>query len=351
MASTGLLLLEVCLSMDKEANIVSMAEKTLGKFGKYSAWCVYIFFFYTLTIAYISGGQQLFYEWFGGWVPSWLTVFIFVSIFAPFIYLGAKAVEGINVLLIIGLVLSYLIFVILGIPEIESKRLLFADVRLSFVAFPVIFTSFGFQGIIPSLTFYLKRNAKMIRLVIIVGSIIPFIIYVIWQWLILGSIPREGTDGLLSALEQGQTAIQPLKLFLGSKLVTVVGQSFAFFALTSSLLGVTLGLRDFLADGLKVKKDLSGKLGLCFLIFVPPLLFTLLYPNLFIKALDLAGGFGCAYLLGVLPIMMAWSGRYIYKYSTPYQFLKGKLVLALLALFVLFEIGLEIYYVCFDKPF
>jgi tyrosine-specific transport protein len=46
MASTGLLFLEISLWMPEEANIVSMAERTLGKVGKFFSWGLYLFLFY-----------------------------------------------------------------------------------------------------------------------------------------------------------------------------------------------------------------------------------------------------------------------------------------------------------------
>ena len=50
-ACTGLLLLEVCLWMPNDANIISMAHHLLGPIGKISAWILYLFLFYCLTIA------------------------------------------------------------------------------------------------------------------------------------------------------------------------------------------------------------------------------------------------------------------------------------------------------------
>jgi len=42
---------------------------------------------------------------------------------------------------------------------------------------------------------------------------------------------------------------------------------------------------------------------------LPPLIINLTYPGLFLKALDVAGGIGCALLLGLLPILMAWTKK------------------------------------------
>src|SRR3990167_3888929 len=63
MTSTGLLILEVCLEMPPDTNLVTMASTYLGRFGKVSAWVLYLFLFYCLTVAYLSGGGALLRGW------------------------------------------------------------------------------------------------------------------------------------------------------------------------------------------------------------------------------------------------------------------------------------------------
>jgi tyrosine-specific transport protein len=185
-------------------------------------------------------------------------------------------------------------------------------------------------------------DTQKVRKAILIGSFIPLVTYVIWQWLILGIVPTFGPGGLEDALNQGQNAVQPLKNVINSQAVYIVGQYFAFFALVTSFFGVTLGLVDFLADGLNIKKTASGKLLLCALVFLPPLGVAFLYPHIFLKALDFAGGFGCALLLGLLPILMVWAGRYRLGLKSDYAFPGGKLTLILLILFVVFELACEL---------
>ncbi len=342
MASTGLLLLEACLWMNKETNIISLAESTLGRFGKIFSWLIYLFFFYSLTTAYVAGSASLINELLGGSVSYWVSGLVFIALFAPFIYLGARAVESVNLLLMVGLGLSFFAFVVLGLPLVKTERFMSYDISFSLIAFPVVFTAFGYQGIVPSLTMYLRREPKIIRFVILMGSLIPLLIYILWEWLILGIIPLEGNGGLIEALQHGDSAIPPLRGILGGKVVAVIGQYFGFFALATSVLGVTLGLRDFLADGLNIKKSPKGKIVLCFLIFAPPLIFSIINPHIFIAALSVAGGFGASILLGLLPILMVFSGRYYKKYTSSYVFPGGKFALLLLFLFVSFEIILEL---------
>ncbi len=51
-------------------------------------------------------------------------------------------------------------------------------------------------------------------------------------------------------------------------------------------------------------------MGLCAIVFLPPFLFSVLDPAIFVVALGFAGGFGEAFLNGILPIALVWIGRY-----------------------------------------
>jgi len=342
-ACTGLLLLEVCLWMPNDANIISMAHHLLGPIGKISAWILYLFLFYCLTIAYSAGGGSFVVELFGGKIPHSLGVIVFTAVFGTFVYLGTRAVDRINFLLMIGLGVSYLIFVVLGIGEIKFEFFKRIHWFASILALPVMFTSFSYQGIIPSLTTYLDRHPKMVRFAILVGTSLPFIAYIIWEYLILGLVPAEGPHGLLQAESLGYTAVEPLKYVFPNSPIYLTGQFFSAFALTTSFLGVTLGLLDFLSDGLQLPKVGWKKVLLCAIVYVPPVIIAIINPNIFLKALGYAGGIGCALLLGLLPIIMVWVGRYYKEYPTlTRQLPGGKILLSLLSVFVIFELLIEL---------
>jgi tyrosine-specific transport protein len=342
MAATGLLLLEVCLWMPKDANIVSMASHLLGRKGKMISWVLYLFLFYCLTIAYVAGGGGFVSALFQGFVSNQVGIVLFTLIFAPIVYIGTRAVDRVNMFLMIGLGVSYFAFVFLGTKHVQWSFLAFQNWPVSLLALPVIFTSFSYQGIIPSLTSYMQNHAKMVRKAIWIGTALPFVIYVIWEFLILGIVPIEGEHGLSAAKALGQNAVYPLKHFVQSPWIYAIGQAFAFFALTTSFLGVTLGLLDFLADGLKIKKEGKKKLALCLLVFFPPLIIALSHPDIFISALTYAGGIGCALLLGLMPVIMVWTGRYKKGYGNAHsQIGGGKGFLIALSVFVVFEVIIE----------
>jgi len=338
MTCTGLLLLELCLKLPPDANLVSMAGTYLGRAGTWLAWGLYLFLFYCLSMAYVSGGGGLLQGQVGG--PLWVSQVGFAVVLGFCVYSGARIVDRINLFLMAGLIGTYFAFVIFGISHINLSPLQTSNWKASLAALPVVFTSFSYQGIIPSLTAYLKRDARRVRIAIVSGTSIAFLIYLIWELLIFGIVPLEG---LLEAADLGQTAVSPLKRYVAEGLVTAIGGAFAFFAITTSFLGVTLGLLDFLADGLKMAKKGIRKVFLASLTFGPPLIASLLKPHLFILALTFAGGIGCALLLGLLPTLMVWVSRYKHEgHEGPVQLSGGKPLLALLILFVLFELFMEV---------
>ena len=193
----------------------------------------------------------------------------------------------------------------------------------------------------------MERNVKKVKLAIILGTTIPLVVYLVWEVLILGIVPIEG---LHKAKELGQNAVWPLKQIIGSTQIFNIGKAFAFFTLTTSYLALSLAYLDFLSDGLKIKKTQIHKIGLCLLIFIPPLLVSISNPHIFFQALNVAGGYSCAILFGLFPPLMVWVGRYIKKQPKQNQILPGgKLLLVLLIVFILIEIGIEIFYVTLQK--
>lgn len=342
MLCTGFLMIEVCSWMPPDSNLISMSNKLLGKTGKIICWFVYLFLFETVMIAHVAGGGSIFSEIFAGEMSHTASMILYVLLFSPVVYLGTKMVDRLNIVMFSGVVISYLLFIFISYKHVNLEFLEYQDWSKTWLALPILFTAFTYQVIIPTLMTYMKRDVKRVRLSVILGSSIPLGVYLIWQILILGIVPVEGPNGLLEAASTGQNAVQPLKHFIESPIVTGIARSFAFFAMTTSYIALALAFVDFLADGLRVKKVGLKKVGLCLAIFIPPLVISLIYPDIFLKALGYAGGISCAILFGLYPPLMAWVGRYIKHYKTKQLLPGGKAVLIFLLLFIIVELGIEI---------
>lgn len=343
MLCTGLLLLEVCAWMPKDANLITMADRLLGPLAKNICWAVYLFLFVTVMIAHVLGGGAVLSEICGSHIPVHLSMILYVVIFSPIVYLGTKWVDKLNITLMVGIAITYFLFIAVSYKHVDTHLLIRANWSKAWVALPVLFTAFTFQVIIPTLMTYMERNVKKVRLSIILGTSIPLIIYLIWEFLILGIVPADGPSGLVEASKKGWNAIMPLKELLGNPIVFSIGKAFAFLTMTTSYLALALAYLDFLADGLKVKKKGFRKVLLCLAVFIPPTVIALSYPHVFITALSYAGGFSCSILFGLFPPLMVWVGRYIKKQGQSPQVPGGKPLLALLVFFVLIELGTQIY--------
>jgi tyrosine-specific transport protein len=335
MLCSAFFFLDVNLSVEGESNLISMVGKTLGNKGKVLSWILYLLLMYALVAAYISASAPLFekalFALTGFTVPATLSRLCLPFVFGSFIYLG---VDYINRLLMFGLILSYLVLIGFVPAHIQYSLLEHIDFSASLVSIPIVLTAFGYHIVIPSLTTYLQHDVKLLRKTIIVGSIIPILIYIIWQVIVLGVVPQSY---LSQAWIHGSIASDPLAAVLKNPFIGKSALFFSFFALVTSFLGVSLSLSDFLRDGLTLKKSWEGRLAAFSLTFIPPLVFVFSSERGFYLALQYAGII-VAILLGILPCIMAWQ----LKRNRFYQSIKGKVLLCFVILLCLFVIGLDV---------
>ena len=334
MLCTSRLIVEACLWCPNNANFITMSQMLLGRKGAICCWILYLFLFYSLMVAHtVAGGEAIAGLHTSVW-PQWLSMLIYVMIFAPAVFLGTRWVDRLNIVLVSGVFITFLFFVFNGFSHIRGDLLARANFGNTLKALPVLFTAFGFQNLIPTLVTYTKRNDKLLMKAIWIGSSIPLVIYVVWQLLIHGIVPYESLD---QAMQNGHNAIIPLEETLQKGSLSTIGQAFAFFAMTASFIGLAIAFFDFWADGLKWQKKGMKKVGLMALVFAIPFVVSIINPTIFFLALTWAGGIGVALLLGIMPILFVSSGRYWQKRSKVHRELGGgKVTLCILFAFCVF---------------
>lgn len=347
MSYAGLLLLEVILWMPEEANLVSMAQSTLGTWARYFSLLVYLFLFYSVLVAYLAGSASVLVDILhsmGGWqITHFQGIVLGLCLLIPTVYLGTQTIAFANLALVVGICVSYFLLVYTGAPFVKGENLAHVEWKHCLVGVPVIITSFTFQNVIPSLVSYLKRNVFQLRWVVLLGGLIPLLLYIVWEWLVLGILPLMGPAGIQEALTLGEPATHALQNWMQNPRITLFSDGFSFCAIMTSFLGVVLGLFDFLADTTSIPKKGMGRLLLCVLIFTPPFFFAWVYPKAFFTALGYAGGIGCVLLFLVLPPMMVWNGRYRQHRVGPYRVAGGKPLLVLTALIGMGIFGLQVF--------
>ena len=343
----ALYLLEVNLYYTKEINLISMAKHTLGTSGKIIAWCTYMILLYALISLYLTGG--------GAWIiklfPQYnlnldLTIISLACITSLAIFAGTQAIDLLNRALSVGLGCSYLALIIICATKVDTSLIKSASIINILPSTPIIITTFGFAIIIPSLVHYFNRQKTQLIFVILTGSLIPLLVYVIWEYVMLGtlSVPGEyGLQALANKAADGTEVAHALEYVIGNPYINLAAIIFSVTALITSLIGVSLSLFHFLADGLQVAKHGKSALLLFLLTFTPPIIIVIFFPLGFNKILSFGGVF-VAILLGIIPISMTYMLRYKLHLSTKADIIvpAGKPLLLITLLFFLYVIGIEI---------
>ena len=305
------LLLEVNLRLPAGSNMISMAKSTLGLPGQIMAWISYLLLLYSLLAAYISGGSDVFNGLLRSAhipLPAWITSVLFTLSFSLIIYSGIRAVDYVNRGLMFGKLGVYLLLVIIISPHVDVSKLSGGSVKAITGSLMILITSFGFASIVPSLRDYFQSDIRSLRRVILIGSFIPLACYILWNAVIMGVIEHNQLLTLRNSEHATSGLTHALSTTVHSEWITGFFGFFTSICMITAFLGVSLGLFDFLADGLRLKKSgIQGKWTLA-LTFLPPLAVVLFNPGIYLHALSYAG-VCCVILLLLLPALMAWRGR------------------------------------------
>jgi len=294
MCYTAILLVETYKDNNPEDGLSTMTYKYLGKAGSIVTGISMLTLMYALVSAYIAGGSDILRlnlsKWLNADISPQITAFIFTVLFGGIVGLGARVVDIATkwIFVIKLLFLFVVIVVIFGHVKIDNLLQMPLESKLFFSSIPVIFTSFGFHIVVPSMVKYLDGDIKMLKKAFIYGSLLPLIVYVIWQLSILGSIEPETFFTIIKETKGLEAVIIAVNGVSESKWMNIPLNIFFSAAILTSFLGVALALFDYVKD-LSKKKSFGKNTVIIYLItFIPPLLFALYYPKGFVIALSYA---------------------------------------------------------------
>ncbi|MEZ8039086.1 aromatic amino acid transport family protein [Vibrio sp. 1F263] len=349
MAFTALLMVELHQFAESDATLHTLAHTILGTKGKWIASFAVMFLFYALCAAYIAGGGAQFNQRIsdiaGIELNGQVTTLLFTLLVAGVVTIGTHSVDKVNRVLF-GLKLIAMVLVLSFLaPNISSQYLMSMPLHQGLIvaAIPVVFTSFGFHGSIPSIVRYLDGDVRSLRKVMIIGSALPLVIYVFWQSVTLGVVSQEQ---LLSDTSLGALLVSLSQTVHQSNLSVIVGV-FADLALLTSFIGVSLGLFEFMGDSLSKKLGNAKRVKTAAITFLPPLGFALFYPQGFIMALGYAA-IALSVLAILLPTVMVYKVRYTdllvkpHATESTYQVLGGSKALFLAGSVGVFIIAVQI---------
>ncbi len=307
-------ILEVNLYLPRGKHMVSMADATLGKPGLVVTWLSYLFLLYSLLSAYISGGADVLDGLLARLnihAPSWMLAIVFTCSFGFVVYRGIWHVDLFNRGLMFAKLVVYALLVILIAPQINWHYLQGGETLKIVEALMILMTSFGFAIIVPNLRDYFDDDIRTLRKVVLIGSLIPLLCYFLWDAVIIGTIPSQGSNGLNALMHSDHTTsllAVNLTHIVNNSLISSLFNVFTSICMLTAFLGVSLCLISFLGDGLNIIQKGKQGFSLFLLTFLPPLLIVLYYPGAYIHALGYAG-YLCVILLLFLPALMSYVGR------------------------------------------
>ncbi|MGI2024150.1 aromatic amino acid transport family protein [Shewanella glacialipiscicola] len=313
-AYTSLLMLEINLRTGVGDNLHVITGKLLGKKGQIIQGASFLSLLFALTAAYLTGGSSLLVlkakNMFDIVLDNQAAVLLFTLVLGGFAALGVAWVDKVSRFLFSLMILLLVVVVLFLLPEVSIASMATGAIAESMTsswmaAIPVVFTSFGFHVCIATLVRYLDGDAVSLRKVLLIGSTIPLVCYVLWLLVTLGTVGGYDINGFEGSLPMLITALQEIA---HTPWISKCISLFADLALVTSFLGVTLSLYDFVAELTRAKETFVGRIQTWLLTFVPPVLCALYLPEGFVAVLGFAA-VPLVVMIIFLPIVMALRQR------------------------------------------
>lgn len=309
MLYTALLVCEANSTLGEGVSFATMAGKFLGKSGKLFLTVIFWCTLSTIAMAYISAAGSTFQSMLH--ISTWSTSTVFVLIFGVCVVLGTKTVDYVNRILLSLKLGVFLLAILLLFNNLSFVNLKIHGAGTAIISsFPAIITAFILHNIIPSVRGYLKNDKVALRRVIIIGSLIPLLLYIFWVIAIIGNIPSHGANSFDLLFSKGNDAnvgdlLDIISANTSSNLIVAAINFVATISVTTSFLGTSLSLYHFVQDllGRKAHNHVYNTLLPIVLTFIIPLLIVIINPNIFIMALSYAG-VGATILFVLIPVLI-----------------------------------------------
>ena len=281
----ALLLLEASIKAGGGMGMNTIARKTLGKGGQLVTNGLLYALLVCLLMAYIIGAGDLLKQLLAGIgvdLPVMQSQILFTLLAGAVVAAGTAVIDKINRVLFIIMVVMLGVTLMSLVPTMSFDNLLGAtneDKMALIKTSSVLFTSFGFMVVIPSLVTYNKEAThKQLRNMVILGSSIPLVSYLLWLYAAMGNLNAE------QMVSMGNVSELIAALGAQHSMINAVLSVFTGLALLTSFLGVAMALFDQNVDTFRQNRAVTYVLT-----FILPLLGALFAANQFLSVLSYAG--------------------------------------------------------------
>ncbi|PMM40042.1 tyrosine transporter [Vibrio lentus] len=302
----ALLLLEATIKAGGGLGLNSIARKTLGKQGQLITNGLLYALLICLLMAYILGAGDLLSKLlsnFGVDISATTSQITFTLLAGAVVASGTGVIDKLNRALFFVMLASLFATMVFLAPSMTQENLMQVTshdhvdlIKTS----AILFTSFGFMVVIPTLVSYNhEATDKQLRNMVIVGSLIPLVCYLCWLFAVVGNLSEEQFRSFKNVSDL-MAAFEAQSPWVGNVLSTFTG-----LALLTSFFGVAMSLfnqnRDMFNQNTAVTYCIS---------FILPLAGSLLAADKFLQVLNYAGII-LVFLAVFVPLVMVHKQRFI----------------------------------------
>ncbi len=322
---------EIVLRTKSQHQLPGYAGKYLGAWGKRLMTFSLVFIVYGALTAYLIGEGQVLKAIFGGGNPLLYTLAFFL-ITAYIIRRGVKATGKAELFLIAILVVVIILIGVFSFNNIDAHNLKGWDISMLFIPYGVILFSFMGSPAVPEMQEELGKDKKKLKKAIIIGSVIPIALYIIFTIVIVGIIGLEQFE-LLSPNERIATVA--LSVF-SHRILGIFANILAVLAMFTSFLTLGTAMVESYSFDYGIPRGISFLLTLS-----PPLLIALFDLTTFIAALGVTGAVAGG-LEGILIILSYWKAKRLGdrkpEYTLSNHFILGTILIAMFLFGILYNI-------------
>ncbi|MFP4213739.1 MAG: aromatic amino acid transport family protein [Desulfohalobiaceae bacterium] len=329
---------EAVLSRQESFNYPSLFGAYLGSAGKWVAILANMLILYGLLVAYITGGTTILANLFQAqesW--HWLITILLFAVLTGIALLNTGLIVKYNILIMAALFIFFLGMAGIGELHVQPDKFDFKDWGFLPAAAPIIITAFHFHNIIPNVSSGLNWDFSAVWKAILLGMGIGLAMNALWIQVGIGALPvDDSANSLLNAFRHNQPTTVPMSNIIDSSMFMTCSIAFSLLAITTSYLANSIGLMGFIQDLAENQLGSKSRLLILGLTFLPPLLISMIWPAVFLQAINVVGGVGIVILFGLLPGII-----FVHKAKGRGKRFLGYFFLLLFALTLIFEVGKE----------
>lgn len=273
---------KITLLQKKPLELTGYAKILFGDTGKHIMAFLMFLSIIGALLAYIIGIGNSLASIFP--ISSFLASIISFFILASIVYFDLKGVKESETILTVLMIFVVIFLIFLCFAKFDIRNINFLNPNFQnffsnfsffnlFYPYGVILFSFLCLSAIPEARQEMKGNEKNLKKAILLGTVIPFVVYILFVFAIVGVSGNKTTE------------IATVGIYKLGKLVIIFSNLFVILAMATSFITLALALKWMLQYDYKINKLIAWFIS----CFIPLFMFVAGFQS-FIRVLSITGG-------------------------------------------------------------